>query len=164
MDVVNWNAAVWSPTKQYKQEPLMELSVTVKCPICQKDRSLEYWQPLVPSHVKDADQGSYRRTTLKYCAERLADPRYCQSCGVSSIMPPAQLQELIEWADKEVTVDWLRDCVKQLGCITGTKTARAPLPDDYDYNVPAFIVAKGKSNQRLSRFPQSLPFKPITDR
>lgn len=150
MHIQSWNACVRVPDEQYRQEPKLSVKVSVICPVCRDASVIEASATVSPALVSDGWPRDALEQQLKFLSrDRIALPRFCQSCGVSSIVPPQQSEILTKAFTVGVTKEWLLRCVHQLECTEGEKGERAPSPSDYTYQVKIYLVPAGKSGTNL---------------
>lgn len=136
MKVISWYPAVIAklgPGGKGILRPHLELHVIVVCPVCQTETECTPRLELSPWEIK-------WRKNLGWLVGHAADQRICAVCGVLSVIPPRQHDDLLAQVQDQVTSDWLQQCVERMDCGSDTRTERAPEPDGREFKANVYYV------------------------
>jgi hypothetical protein len=156
MDVVSYTIALgvssmgW--TEEYPaNEPGLELTVMLRCRVCQSDHQASYAHPVRPRFINDNNKPepdrSYsenKSSWFKFAIDsRISVQRSCSECGTMSVIPAKQQAALIAEADSWVTAEWLRESVEKMGLVAKR------VPETYRFNALDVYEQKASKIKRI---------------
>ena len=116
------NPVTSSPARTpiYARIPKLCLCINMRCPVsgCSTEACMEWSYPM---HAQLLDETPPRpgfeselTHQLKKAIEEIGLARYCDSCGIPSIVPPAQLEQWGLQLLEKIDLAWLQSCSDEL--------------------------------------------------
>jgi hypothetical protein len=152
------NVSVRIPELKFPQNPLLQFDLVVRCPVCKSNSNICHFAEVRPDYLRILSevvphQLSYDDETstrdlppfsefTRYIIANLAQKRICESCGVSSEIPKADVHRLRRQCEGYDLRPWVFAIIMELGCIIKIRGERTP--NDHMVDAPYFR-AEGKA-------------------